>query len=345
MNWWDSITAAAGRAWGAIIGLGGLTGDALAASFRVTTRLLSGAIYQLTHPLNTLENNAAILAGLVSGNMTAVLNAIRRLEGWSTATIKQPILNHTNRQLARVWAQFSALRRWVEQQIDYAEAALKRWAWRLVATERRYRIEGDAAARAYAQAQARWALQTANREAASGYQATRAGRVSVITRLLDAVAGRVPVVRELTGRVITILVDVIEIDNPLLRLAATFLLGRVISALGIDKLMGEAADALLSPLLANPNPKNLHDVITDLSTRVGALEAQWAQFMANGGPQVEQAGQQWRDITGLAVDAALLAFAVGAVADPAATAKDLSAVVRPVGTSTIEAMGRILAGK
>lgn len=345
MNWWDSISSAASRAWGAITDLGGLTGDALGAQFRMTSRMFTGAIFQLTHPLNTLENNAAILAGLVSGNMTAVLNAVRRLEGWNTATVKRPIVSWTARQFQRVWASLAALRRWVEQQIDYAEWALKRWTWRLVAKERHYRILGDKAARAYARQQAKWAIQVVNREAESGYRTGQSGRVSTVTKLLDAVVVRDPILRDIVGKVVTGVLDLAAVEDPVARLVAGFVLREVVDKLGIDRAMGVLLQDLLGPLLGDPQPHDLHDVIMDICTRLDAVEGEWATFMTDGGPQILQAGQEWRNITSLITDAGLLAFAVAAVADPAGVARDLSDIIRPVGTHTIEAMGNTLAGR
>ena len=344
MNWWDSLTKQAGNAWAAIINLGGAIGSGLTAEWRFTASLVKGALFQLTHPINTVEQQAAILAGLFTGNMTAVHNAVNRLEGWTHATIVAPLHTLINGLYMRLLGIIMSNVHRLWKRIDQVAAETRAWVIRVVLRERAARIKADNRLHAYARSQALWALQTVQREAASAYRGSYHDRRSAASKVLSAIVARNPLVRGLVSRVVTVLLDVASVENPLVRLAAGFILTKVVSGLGVDKALGDLASVLLRPLLAGGPPADLHGVIADLAARVQAVEAQWVTFMADGGPQVEQAGQQWRNTTTLSVDAALLAFAVAGVVNPAATARELSSVIRPVGTATIahisSALGR-----
>jgi hypothetical protein len=345
MNWWDSLTKQAGNAWAAILNVSGIVSGALTAEWRFTASMVKGALFQLTHPINTVEQQAAILAGLFTGNVTAVHNAVNRLEGWTHATITRPARTHVNSLYNKLLGIIMANVHRLWKRIDQVNAATRHWVISVVLRERAARIRADHQLHAYAHTQAVWALQTVQREAASAYQGSYNDRRSVASKVLSAIVARNPLVRGLVSRVVTVLLDVAGAENPLARLAAGFILNKIVSGLGVDKALGDLASTLLRPLLAGGPPKDLHGVIMDLAARVGGLEAQWATFMADGGPQVEQAGTEWKTITGLAEDAALLAFAVAGVTDPAGTARTLSAIIRPVGTATIESMSNVLAGR
>lgn len=345
MNWWDSIGNVANAAWRAIIGVGGVVGNALTSEWRFAAAMLKGALFQLTHPINTVEQNVAIFAGLVTGNMTAVLNAINRLEGWQQARITKPIMSWARRQVARLWAALDADRRMLFKLIFHVNGVTRAWVLRLIRRERVARRRGDDREHAYALARAKWAIQTVDREAAGGYRTGYDAQVSVATRVLQDIITRNPALRDVVGKVITGVLDLAAVEDPLARLIAGFILRHVVASLGVDKALGNLAQSLLGPLLDQPHPKTLHDVIMAMSGRIGTLEQEWATFMGDGGPQVEQAGRGWRDLTSLPLDAALLAFAVAATTEPAMTARELSAVIHPIGTGTIVTMSNMLAGR
>ena len=345
MNWWNSIKNWGQAAWAAMLGIGGGVGSALAAQWRFTNSLISGAFYQILHPINTVEQNVAIFAGLVTGNMTAVHNAIDRLEGWNQAHVVKPLQSWTRRQIAKLWYVIVANRKMLWARITLVNADIRAWVLRLIRRERVARRRADSRLHAFAIAQAKWALQIVQRQAASGYRTGYSGQVSTVIKVLDAIVVRNPLVRGLVNILINGVLDLASIENPLARLTAGFLLRHVVDKLGVDKPIGDLAASILGPLLGQPHPKDLHDVIAAITGRLGALEQDWATFMADGGPQVEQAGQQWRDLTSIGLDAALVAFAVAGVADPAGTARELSAVIRPVGTTTIASVSNLLAGR
>ena len=160
------------------------------------------------------------------------------------------------------------------------------------------------------------ALAEVQTEAATGYADGSTQRVSVITKITDELATRNPVIRGLVSDLVTVLLDLIGTENPLARIAIGLLLKEVIGKLGVDRVAGDLLGTLLGPLIADPRPRNLHDVTRDLARRVSALEGQWARYMEDGGPELDQAGREWKRYTSLATDAALLGFAALAVADP-----------------------------
>ena len=345
MDFWNTITGWGKNAWQAVLNVGSGTATVFGSLWRFTFAGINGFIHILTHPLADVENSTAFWAGLATGNITAAINAFKRLEGYGPKKWVAPVKNKLQRQITWVYGVTMSNIHRLYRLIMREVATLREWVMDLIQKERKARRKADAREHAYAHQQAKWALQTANREAASGYEATRSGRVAVVTKLLDAIVVRDPVVKDLVGKIVTALLDLASVEDPLARLFAGFVITHIIDALGIDKAMGEAAQALLAPLLGDPHPANLHDVIKDLSGRVGALEGQWATFMADGGPQILQAGKDWRDLTSLPVDAALLAFGVAGVADPQGVARDLADATRAAGTSTISTLAGILSGK
>lgn len=345
MNWWDNVGNWASIAWKAITATGGVITGALSAEWKFTASLVSGAFFQLTHPINTVEQNAAIFAGLVTGNITAIHNAIDRLEGWTHATITKPIQSWTRRQIAKLWFVIVANRKMLWARITRVNADIRAWVMRLIRHERIARRRADTRLHAFALMKAKWALQMVQRQAAGGYRTGYSGQVNMAVRILQDIATRNPLVRRIVGVLVTGVLDLASIEDPLARLTAGFLLRHVVDKLGVDKPLGDLATSILSPLLGQPHPKTLHDVIVAVTGRIGALEQNWATFMADGGPQVEQAGQQWRDLTSPVLDAALIAFAVAGVIDPAGTARELATVIRPVGTATIATVSSTLAGR
>lgn len=367
MNWWDTLGGWGSAAWRAVLGLGGAIGGALAAQWRFTNSIISGAFYQILHPINTVESNVAIFAGLVTGNLTAVHNAIDRLEGWQQARVVKPMRSWVRGQIAKLWRVIVANRKMLWARITLVNASIRAWVLRLIRLERRARERGDAWLRALImrlihlervarrRADARlhafiiqrvkWALQIVDGEAASGYRTGYSGQVNTAVSVLENIATRNPIVKGLIGLLVNGVLDLASVENPIARFTAGFLLKHVISKLGVEKPLGDLAASILGPLLGQPHPRNLHDVVMAITNRIGALEQDWATFMADGGPQIEQAGQQWRDLTSIGLDAALVAFAVAGVADPGGTARELSAVIRPIGTTTIADVANLLAGR
>jgi hypothetical protein len=60
----------------------------------------------------------------------------------------------------------------------------------------------------------------------------------------------------------------------------------------------------------------LYNTEKDVAARLNVLEAQWAQFMNNGGREVENAGEEWAALTDLAFLTGAVAFFQIARGDP-----------------------------
>ena len=196
-----------------------------------------------------------------------------------------------------------------------------------VSKERRQRIRAIAHAEAQAKREIKALHHLIEREAASGYKIDQQHRLSLIVRILDFAVVRQPELRGIVRVISTGVLDLLSVDDPIARLTIGFLIKHVIDRLGIDKALGSLLHDLIAPLLGQPIPRDLHDVIADLSARMIADETQWAQFFQDGGSQVEQAGIDWRNITGPVGSAAIVAFTVAAVAAPDVWAKDLADTV------------------
>lgn len=213
-----------------------------------------------------------------------------------------------------------------------------------VRAERKARIRDVNRARAQARAEIRAMHHTIEREAASGYMVGQGDRLDEIVKLLEYAVVRVPILKHFVGRLAGLVLDLLSVDNPVARLLVGFLINHVIDKLGIDKLVGAAAKDMLEPLLGEPKPRDLHDVIVDMSRRMLNEEKQWTQFYANGGAQVEQAGDFWRNITGPLGTAAIVAFTAEAVTHPDAWAQGINDTIGRAATDVIDGAVKLFKG-
>lgn len=217
-------------------------------------------------------------------------------------------------------------------------------ALRWVRSERRARIRDVNRARAQAKAEIRAMHHTIEQEAASGYRVGQQDRLNLIQKLLDFAVTRDPLLKDLVGRMVSLILDLLAVDDPPVRLLLGFLINHVINHLGIDKAVGTAARDMLAPLLGEPKPRDLHDVIVDMSQRMLNSEQQWTQFYTNGGAQVEQAGDFWRNITGPIGTAAIVAFSVQAITDPDKWAKEIADTVGRAASDVISGAEHLFKG-
>lgn len=343
MKWWDSLHRVGGNALNSVQGNAQPQPGSGFSLWKFISGSYNAFAYMISHPISDLENEAAILAGLFTGNHQAAWNALYRLIGWNQQNVINPQLSPLRWLIVRIQANISTavrvLKLWVTGQL----AGVRAWVMRLIRHERRARRHGDARAEHLARQLARHSLATVQREAASAYKAATPAQTSLIGKLAGDLASRDPLVKDLVGRLIGGAVDLAEIDNPLLRIALPFVMKEIINRLGIDKPIGILLDDLLAPLLGSGQPKNLHAVILAICQRLTALEGQWATFMGDGGPEILQAGEQWRDITSLAADAGLLAFFGVMVADPQSWANDMATVAGPFVGAAIDGISGTLA--
>lgn len=273
---------------------------------------------------------------------TKVLHAVER----GLAQIYNWVVKHVLSPLQR---EIVALRRTVRKneirdvrRLAVVANALTYLAYRLFNLERKRRIRSERHQWAETLHHIRALHQTIEREAAGAYRASYSDRVSVIQKVLDLVIERDPILKNVVGKVITGLLDFAEIDDPLARWVLNFALKEIIDKLGIDKAVGTLAADLLAPLIGEPKPRTLAQVIGDITQRLDAIEKWQAQFMDDGGAEVEQAGETWKAITSLTADAAILGFAGMAAADPTAWARDINDTIGRVANDTATGIARLI---
>lgn len=268
----------------------------------------------------------------------AIAGGLHLLARWILATWILPVRDDLLRRITalRAWAvlTFALTRALIE--IRY-QAALA-YTRALVGAERDQRIKGDQLEHAAMIKAVAAALATVQRQAATGYDSQLHERLGVVGRLLDELAINDPLVRQLVKDLVTAVFDLETIDDPLLRLAIGKVLNSLVAKLSVDKVIGDLISRLLGSLTGHARPTGLQDVTRDIGQRLNALEAQWGDFMAHGGAEVEQAGDQWHNLASLGVDAAIVAFFGLAVADPSAWATGVHDAVSVPAHATLAAV-------
>lgn len=342
MGFLNTVINLAKSAWNIIAGIPSDVGNAI----REVWKFIGSVHSLLSHLFGTinLALHMANLSWLLWGFYTteAIWHALQRVSVWIRRHWLLPLWSAVLRRIAalKAWTAFWLTREYFLMLSLFAQA--KAYAYRLVALERQQRIaavnaEHAAMLRAVAQC-----LATVQAEAASGYKAGNTQRASVIAKIADDLANRNPVIRALVKDLVTGLLDLLAVDNPLLRLALSVVLREIIGRLGVDRVAGDLLGALMAPLLGNPNPGNLHDVTDDLARRVSALEAQWARYMTDGGPELDQAGRQYKSIASAGAQLALLAFFGLAVAAPDAWARDVADTAGTLVSDTIDGVSTLI---
>lgn len=209
----------------------------------------------------------------------------------------------------------------------------------MVGQEREQRIKDIASARAYSRALTTQLHQSIEAEAAAGYKAGQGIRTTLLAELAADLHVRGLLDAAATEILIKAVDALVAIDNPVIAAAANRVISTLIKKSGIGADLGDLIDRLINPGAGGNTPKDLHGVIADLTHRIGQIEDWISKFMLDGGPEVEDAGRQWKLLNSLAVDAALLAFFGQAVAAPEAWATEVSDTVGVLANDTI---GRII---
>lgn len=264
-----------------------------------------------------------------------IYNGIRALAVWIINGIHRWLAQYVNKRFARIEAQLRVMHAELVRRINQASRRDRAYALALFLLEKALRRKAVQQAEHQARMEVRALHHAIEREAVSGYKAAQNQRLSTIQRVADLIANQNPVTRTLVKDLIAGVLDLVAIDNPVARIALTFLLRHIIDRLGLDKVIGQLLHALLAPLLGQPKPRGLSDVIADICARLNGLEGQWADFMQHGGPEVEQAGDEWKGLTSLVGDAALLVFLGSMCYAPQTFARDLSGTVGAVVNDTI----------
>lgn len=289
----------------------------------------------LQGPFKIWVKVVSFLPDVVAKEWDWIYHTLTRLFTWIIITLPKLL----RREIAQALAQ---LRKWIWAQLKQLRALSWRlyylavtYALNLFAHERRQRIRADDHLSADIRAQIKALHQLIEREAVSGYKASRHQRVSVIQRVADLIVTDDPVVKRLVGDLVSGALDLLSVDDPLARIALSFVMKQIIDRLGVDKPIALLLQHLLAPILGQPRPNGVASVIADVTGRLDAVEGTWADFMASGGADVEQAGRQWQELTGPLVDAGLAAFLTLAVADPTAWATGVTDSVGTLLTDTL----------
>ena len=304
----------------------------------------SGVSHFLGHTLHAFGEAILFHLQHIVATFQESIDAVYRIIFWWERIVWHTIKSWISRQYAQLRAMIKRETAYLIRLIYVATRTVLALALAAVHHERHERKVAVGRAEARAQAEIRALHGVIEREAASGYRINRDDRASLIVRLLDYAVIRNPEVKFLVGKIVTGLLDILAVDDPILRVVLGFVIKHVIDKLGIDKAVGILISDLLAPLLGKPKPANLHDVIMDLSDRSLALEKFAATFMEDGGAQVEQAGKNWREITGVLGNAAILAFTVQAVVAPKAWASEIDKTVGRVVNDVALAAERLFEG-
>lgn len=303
---------------------------------------IKAADWIMTHPLSDIKNTVSVFAALVTGNGTALHNAINRYMGWVQDNPIASLKTWVQRQLAGLQTQILRLGIYLTGQIQLTAALLQRRFDTAIKAEQRARVRGDRRDRTFTRRQVRALNAAINHEAASSYRAGFNERLHGITAIIGYLAAHNDISGRVIGDAVNGVLDLASVDDPLARLALGFIMRHIVDKLGVDKLAGDAVQELLGPLLGAPRPTGLASVITDISDRLGALEGTWGQFWANGGSDIEQAGREWSALTAPLTDVALIAWLGQAVVDPTAWAREITDVTAPVLTAAKDAFTTIL---
>lgn len=339
----NTLIGWARSAWSFLSGLPGDVSRALQALWQFVRSVQQVADYVLSHPLTELLNAIAVFAAAATDNQDALIRAIRRIDPWIYANRVLPLRAQVLRWLAQLEARIAYLFAQAYLYINQRFAAAEAYTRRLVGAEHQDMLAHFAEAERYAFQQALTRKKEIEQEAADAYNAHLADRLGLARRLADLIAAHNPVVGGLVRDIVAGVVDLAAVENPVARLALGFLLRQLIDRLAVDKVAAQLLEDLLGPILGTPRSRGVADTVNGLSLRLEAVERRWADFMDHGGPEVEQAGSDWKDMDGVVTDAALLAFMAATIADPAAAAADTARVILPVSSGAAAAWRNLLA--
>ena len=328
----------ASTAWGAIVGIPGDVSKALTQVWQYVTSVHNLLSWVVGNPIAGLFHAYLGALDRLRHAIAEIADAYVRIPGWIWLWLIRPVRDALNRRI-------DALTAWTRRQLAILRA-LVLFLYQLallytreqVGIERNQRIAAVRQEHAEMVAAVRAALATVQKEASSGYNSSLQARLGIIGRLVDELGTRNPLVKGLVRDIAGALLDVGEIDNPVVGFLVAKILSEIIDKAGIDQLTGRLAQDLLGPLLGKPRASSLYGVAKDIGERLNTLEGQWAAFMEAGGPEVEQAGREWKETTSVLVDVGLVAFFGLAVSDPAAFAAGVADTIGQVGNGALIAI-------
>lgn len=338
MDWLKTLQNWASSAWGSITGAVANPVAALTNLWHYITSLHDALAWLGANPL--VKGYKAFLLNftIIGLAIDAAQAAIGRIGAWVWLHEVKPVRD-------RLQAEIVALRGWAvamfaAQQAEIVRLYLASLAYtrQLVGIERAQRIKALELEHAAMLKAVAACLATVQQQAASAYNAGLHDRLGVVGTILEDIAGHTPLIKDAIDLLLKDFVDIENIDDPVIRWLANKAIDEIVNNAQVDKAAGNLAQSLLGPIIGQPRAKGLHDVIADISTRLAAMESQWATFMRDGGPEVEQAGEQWKEITGVLVNLGFLGFTGLAATDPAAWATGVSDSVGTVANDSIGAI-------
>jgi hypothetical protein len=337
-----SLINIAKSAWAFLAGLPADVGKAVQGIWSFARAVQQLTDYVLSHPLTELLNAIALWASIVTGNHEAEINAIVRIDPWiyrhRVLPLRAQVLLWFAQLRARIAYLFAQAYLYINLKFRQAEAYTRL----LVGAEHKDMLAHFTAAERYAFAQALTRKQEIEQEAAAAYNAHLGHRLGLAGKLAGIIASHNPAEAALLRTITTGIADLAGAENPLARLALGFLLRELVNRLAVDKVAAQLLDDLLGPVIGTPRSHGVADTVNGLGARIEALESQWATFMDHGGPEVEQAGSDWKELDGLLTDSALLAFMAATIASPVAAANDTARVIIPVSSAAAAAWHRLL---
>lgn len=290
--------------------------------------------------VKAVEAHASILEWL----LPVQIHGLLALATWVYNDVKRGIEH-------MILTQITALRAWIFGQLKdvyyilaFTITVLRSQLTMLIRAETMARIKAIAHAEALAKQEVRALHQAIEREAASAYRSGNAGHLSAISILGDAISAAEPTVKHLVGRIVQYAIDLAEVDNPLIRFVAVKLLSYLIDKLGIDKIAGDMLSSLVVPVGHLGAPNGLPEVVTAICGRLAGLEKWNATFMADGGPEIIHAGEQWRNIDSPVVSLTLLGLFTSMVVTPDQWATVMSDTIGTVVSDTITSVADMIGG-
>lgn len=185
-------------------------------------------------------------------------------------------------------------------------------------------------------------IKQVDNEAAAGYRAVSQEHQTLIGRILDLLVTHDPAVKGLVSKLAGMILDLIELDQPELRIAAGFIVRELVNHFGIDTMLGSLLHDVMAPLVGDAPPATLTDTIADVCRRLDALEAFRETFTADGGQDLLGLGQFLQSLDSAAMNLAMLGFLTAAVVDPVTTARETADVAEPLATAAGDALKALL---
>lgn len=338
MDVFRSLKQAAVDAWLVMLSILTDPVSAQSAMWRFVAALQAEVAYICTAALQPAISGLTTALGVTGIALNQLHDAISRVPQWMWFYMIAPPLTALGVRISQVEALARLLVAQLRKELNDDVLWLKVYIVLLVDNETKARIKDVAAARKYALDLTNALHQTIEKEAAAGYRRGKGDRSGPLSAIIADLHLR-GLISDAVNKVLVDAVKVlVTVESPGLEAVVTRVLAAVIKRTGIASDLGNYLYGLIIPGQGGPDPKDLPSVLSDVSHRLGAIEDWITGFMLSGGPEVEEAGKQWKAISSLAVDGALLAFFGQAVVAPDAWAREVADTVGVVANDSFGAI-------